>query len=210
MKRRFLFDSGAPAPAAGGETLTLEKGARGPILDKAGAPLSDVHIGAGWDISAGNKADYDLDVFAICLGEGGKIPAGNVLSHCAYFGNKTLPGIQCGADNLTGQGDGDDENIHINFANVPAEVHEVIVGINIYRAASKNQNFGQVNNAFVRYAPKSDANATVKKYDLTEDYSSNTGVLAFRFYRKDSEWKYQALGEGTNGEIDAIAKKYQS
>lgn len=190
------------------ETLNLVKGERGLVLDKDGATLSNIHIGAGWDVSAPNASSYDLDVFAICLGVGGKIvgPASN--ANCAYFGNKKLPGITCGADNLTGQGDGDDENIHIELDKIPVDVHEVIIGINIYQASSKNQNMGSVNNAFVRYAPKESPDATVKKYDLTEDYSAFTGIVAFRFYRHEAGWKYQAVGEGANGSILDMANKY--
>lgn len=189
-------------------TLSLVKGERGLVLDKEGQQLNDIHIGAGWDVNAPNAASYDLDLFAICLGVGGKLVGGPSNSNCAYFGNKTLPGIQCGADNLTGAGDGDDENIHIQLDRIAADVHEVIVGINIYQAAQKHQHMGSVNNAFVRYAPKSDADATVKKYDLTEDYSAFTGIYAFRFYRHESGWKYQALGEGANGSIIEMAAKF--
>lgn len=190
--------------------MNLVKGERGLVLDKEGAQLNNVHIGAGWDVNAANAASYDLDVFAICLGAGGKLQGPPSNANVAYFNNKSLPGIQCGADNLTGQGDGDDENIHIELDKIPADVHEVIVGINIYQAREKNQNMGAVNNAFVRYAPKDNADATVKKFDLTEDYSAFTGIVAFRFYRHESGWKYQAVGEGCNGSIMEMAAKYSA
>lgn len=192
--------------------LSLVKGERGLVLDKVGAPLNDIHIGAGWDVNAPNASTYDLDLFAICVGANGKMVDGGsdagILKHCAYFNNKNLPGIQCGADNLTGAGDGDDENIHIQLDKIPADVFEVVIGINIYQGKEKGQHMGSVNNAFVRYAPKSDADASVKKYDLTEDYSAFTGIYAFKFYRHETGWKYQAMGEGTNGSIVEMARKF--
>ena len=188
------------------------KGERGFVLDKDGQSLNDIHIGAGWDVNAANADSYDLDLFAICLGANNKLVDGStdsaILQHCAYFNNKQLAGIQCGADNLTGQGDGDDENIHIQLDKVPANVEQVIIGINIYQGKEKHQHMGSVNNAFVRYAPKANSDATVKNYDLTEDYSAFTGIYAFKFYRHEGSWKYQAMGEGTNGSILEMAKKF--
>lgn len=189
-------------------TLNLQKNERGLVLDKDGGALSKLHLGAGWDVNASNASSYDLDLFAICLGEGQKLVGPPSSANIAYFGNKTLPGIQCGADNLTGQGDGDDENIQIDLSAIPAAVQAVIIGINIYQAAAKGQTMGAVNNAFVRYAPQSDRAATVKKYDLTEDYSTFTGIIAFKFYRHEDGWKYQAIGQGVNGDINQIASTF--
>lgn len=188
--------------------LNLQKNERGLVLDKDGGQLKKIHMGAGWDVNAPNAKTYDLDLFAICLGEGSKLVGGPSHNNIAYFGNKTLPGIQCGADNLTGQGDGDDENIQIDLDAVPANVHAIVIGINIYQAAAKNQNMGAVNNAFVRYAPQDNRPATVKKYDLTEDYSTFTGIVAFKFYRHEDGWKFQAVGQGVNGDINQIASTF--
>lgn len=204
MNRKF-YDATA---VAGGGTISLEKGARGPVVDKNGEALTKVYIGGGWDMKSGQaKADFDLDLFAMCLGEGGKAFPWSA-NRVAFFNNKKIAGIECGPDNLTGAGAGDDESCNIDFSAVPADVHEIIVGINIYRAAQKNQNFGQVNNAFVRYAGMTNTAETIKKFDLTEDYSGKTCLLAFRFYRKDGEWRYQALGDATTGEINEVHAKY--
>ena len=193
-------------------TLSLVKGERGFVLDKDGQALNDIHIGAGWDVNAPNAATYDLDLFAICVGANNKMvdasSDSSILAHCVYFNNKQMAGIQCGADNLTGAGEGDDENIHIQLDKIPSDVEQVVIGINIYDAKSKGQHMGSVNNAFVRYAPKSNADASVKKYDLTEDYSAFTGIYAFKFYRHEGSWKYQAMGEGTNGSILEMAKRF--
>lgn len=205
INKRFIYS--ADAVTAGG-AITLEKGNRGLVLDKEGNSLTKVYVGAGWDMKTTARGDYDLDLFAICLDTNGKAFP-NVNGRVAYFGNKTISGVSVGPDNLTGRGDGDDESCNIDFASIPAEVGEVIIGINIYRAIEKGQNFGQVNNAFVRYASLSNQRESIKKFDLTEDYSGNTGVLAFRFYRHTDGWKYQALGEGVKGDIQQIYDLYK-
>lgn len=188
------------------EHLSLVKGEKVHLQDKDGNKLTQAYFGAGWDISG--KADsYDLDIYAICLGTEGKL-ASTMAHSVLYFGNKALPGMAHGGDNLTGAGDGDDENIVIDLAALPANVDSVLIGINIYEAEHKHQNFGQVHNAFIRFADKANIDTTIKKFDLSEDYSAFNNIKMGRVYRKDGEWKFEAIGEGTNGSIDAIAHTY--
>lgn len=189
--------------------LNMQKGERTALVDKDGGALTKVHIGAGWDVNT-NGASYDLDIFALLLDGNNKLLPGDMHGAVVYFGNKTLPGVKHGGDNLTGAGDGDDEVISIDLSAVNENVNAILIGINIYRAASKgNQNFGRVNNAFIRFADGNTPAVTVKKYDLSEDYSAFNAVIMGKVYRHESGWKFQAVGEGANGEIDAIAQGYR-
>jgi tellurium resistance protein TerD len=143
-----------------------------------------------------------LDAFAFSL-NGGKLVDGK--KSILFFGNKKCTGMEQGGDNLTGVGDGDDETIKVDLSQLPGD--ELLVGVNIYQAESKRQNFGQVNNAFVRLYD-AETNTELMKYDLTEDYSKFTAVVVGKLYKKDGEWKFQALGEGKNGDINALAAPY--
>lgn len=187
------------------ETLNLQKGER-VDLTKTNPGLKLANVGLGWDINAGNSGTFDLDAFAFSL-KASKLK-GSLAESVCYFGNKTLVGVQHGGDNLTGAGDGDDETIKIDLAAVPADVDEILIGVNIYQAASKRQNFGMVNNAFIRVYD-ADTKAELVKFDLTEDYSAFTGVIAGSLYRKDGEFKFKAVGSGINGDIDAIATPFK-
>lgn len=212
MFKRQLFQRTADTAVAGGSTQIMSKGERTQIVDKSGNIMNKIHVGAGWDIASGHNADsYDLDLFAICLDSNNKLADPSNLNHSvAYYANKNLPGIQCGADNLTGAGDGDDENIQLALDAIPANVNAILICMNIYSAASKhNQTFGQVENAFVRYADPADITHDIKKFNLTEDFSTNNAIIAAKIYRADGLWKIQALGQGTNGTIQQIADSYK-
>lgn len=209
MFKRIQFQRNADAATTGaGTTTLLSKGERVQLLDKTGGIMNLIHVGAGWDVHAGVSAD--LDLFAICLGKDGKLLSKTDLhKDVAYFGNKTLPGIQCGADNLTGDGEGDDENIQLTLDQVPADVDAILIGMNIYHGAEQHQTFGQVDNAFVRYADPKDITHDIKRFNLTEDYSTNTAILAAKVYRNEGGWKIQALGEGKNGSIQQLAEMFK-
>lgn len=187
------------------ETLNLEKGQK-IDLTKSNPGLKHVNVGLGWDMKEGE--DADLDSFALFL-TGGKLVDNK---HVVFFGNLHPAGlgVQHMGDNLTGAGEGDDETIKLDLAGIPADVDQIILGVNIYKADERHhQNFGLVENAFVRLYD-ADTNTELGKYDLSEDYSANTGVVVGKMYRKDGEWKFQAIGEGKNGSIDAIASPYRS
>lgn len=187
--------------------LNLVKGER-IDLTKTNPSLKVAGIGLGWD--AGNN--FDLDVFVMAL-ESGKLKNP---THLLYFNSPKVggkPTILAGAlihsgDNLTGVGDGDDETVLMDISKLPAEVTEVLVCVNIYQADSRRQNFGQVQNAFIR-AYDNDSKQELFKYDLSEDYSAFTAMIMGKFYKKDGEWKFQAIGEGKNGSISEIAGAYQ-
>lgn len=215
MRRQFIRNADA-ATQAGGTTTLLSKGERVSIQGKDGNPLTNVHVGAGWDLNrVPTGQTYDLDLFAFVLGANKKLlHSDNLHATVAYYGNKTLfaGAIQCGADNLTGQGDGDDENIQLNLGALPADVHEVVIGMNIYNSESKgHQHFGNVDNAFVRICDKAAIGdgQEMKKFNLTEDFSAFNGILCGAFYRHENGWKFRAIGEGCNGNIQQIAEQFK-
>lgn len=183
------------------ETLNLVKGQR-VDLTKTNPGLKAIALGLGWDVRNGAGDAFDLDAFAVALKDG-------KLDDVVYFNHKTAysGAINHSGDNLTGEGAGDDETIVMLLDKIPAGVTEVMVCVNIYQAASRRQNFGQVQNAFIRVYDK-DTNTELAKYDLSEDYSAFNGMVMGKIYLKDSEWKFQAVGEGVNGSIVEIADKW--
>jgi tellurium resistance protein TerD len=188
------------------EKLNLEKGSR-VDLTKTNPGLKKVHAGLGWDVKSSGGADFDLDAFAIVLGASGKLLDGN--KSVVFFGNKTTTGIKHGGDNLTGVGDGDDETVEIDLEALnTAGADQIILGANIYKAAERNQNFGQVNRAFCRLYDPTNSNELMK-YDLTENMSTATGIVLGRLYKVDGEWKFQAVGEGKAGDINVFADPYR-
>lgn len=194
------------------ETLNLQKGQR-VDLTKSNPGLKVAAIGLGWD-PRDNGHPFDLDAFALAL-ESGKLK-GNLPDNILFFNSPKVdgkPSLLSGAlvhsgDNLTGAGAGDDETILVDFAKLPAAITEIVVCVNIYQAASRgNQNFGMVDNAFIRVYDN-DTKAEILKYDLTEDFSVANGMVMGKLYLKDGEWRFQAVGEPKNGDINQIAQTF--
>jgi len=183
------------------DPLNLEKGEKVNIT-KENPGLTQVAIGCGWDVKADGPA-VDLDSTIILLKEDKSIYEGN--KGIIYFGHLKEFGVTHQGDNLTGAGDGDDEVINVDLAAIPTGVHRIVVIVNIYQAASRNQHFGQVRNAFVRVFNPSNA-AELAKFDLSEDYSGKTGMVMGQLYRHNGEWKFEAMGNGANGDINQIAE----
>ncbi len=188
------------------ETLNLTKGEK-VELTKTTPGLNKLIIGGGWDVNkAASGKSFDLDLSAYLIGTDGKLNGnGNVV----YFGAKkhSSGAVELDKDNLTGEGEGDDEKIFVDLSKIPVDRSEVDFVINIYQAGEKKQNFGMVQNAFIRVVNAAD-NTQLVKYDLSEDYSVHTGVLAGKIYRHDGGWKFQAIGEGVKGSINDIAAKF--
>lgn len=207
-KPRFQYDAQAATSGGATSTIVLKKDERVAIVDKDNNPLTNLYVGGGWKAGEG----FDLDLIAICLNADGKLVSNDLHTAVGYYGNKTLPGIQLSADNRTGEGEGDDEFIKLDLNAIPANVAAVICGINIYNPQGKT--FGGVNNAFMRYCdaatvdPRTQA-GTIKRYDLTEDYSTHNCIIACRIYRHESGWKIQAIGEGRNASIQQLADSYK-
>lgn len=188
------------------ESLVLSKGEKLDIT-KGNAGLTSVKLGLGWDVNAGNDSQYDLDASAILLNAAGKVVGPSIAASVVYFGNLKIGGVIHAGDNLTGAGDGDDEVIEVKIADVAAEVEKIVFVVNIYQAEARSQRFGKVKNAFIR-AFDGVSGAEFGRYDLSEDYSAATGVLMGQLYRHNGEWKFETLGEGITGDLNAIVQKY--
>lgn len=183
-------------------TVNLTKGER-VDLTKTNPGLKIAHVGLGWDVAANGSAAFDLDAFALVLKGGKLLDAKSVI----YFNAKVGHGLEHMGDNLTGVGDGDDETIKIDLSQLPADADEVLIAVNIYEADKRNQNFGMVNNAFIRIYDGA-TSQEIMKYDLTEDQSKFNAMVMGKLYKKDNEWKFNAMGEGKNGTIADIANAY--
>ncbi len=183
-------------------------------LTKGNTGLNNVTVGGGWDINAGNAADFDLDLLAFYLKKDAdttKYPHGRITggtSGLVYFNNKKIAGLELDKDNRDGAGAGDDERIFIDLSQIPADVDAVMIGVNMYQAKEHGQNFGMVQNAFMRIYDTAAPQKEHIRYDLSEDYSANTAVLFGKLYRYEGEWKFQALGIGTNGTIQEIIDQF--
>jgi tellurium resistance protein TerD len=193
------------------ELLTLEKGQK-VDLTKGNPGLTEIAVGMGWDVNKGRGGDVDLDAFAVCLDENSKAIAGATL----YYGSpKNAAGkphilneaLVHSGDNLTGQGDGDDETISITFSTVPANVKKVVFAANIYEAANRSQNFGMVRNAYIRVYNKATGEELLR-YDLTEDASTATGLVLGEVYNHNGEWKFGAVSNPFNGTINDMLAMY--
>lgn len=186
------------------EVTILPKG--GSVDIKAKAPnLTKLLVGTGWDVNeVEGGASYDLDLTAALLGSDGKVVENGVVyyQNLAYKADGTVV-VKHTGDNLTGAGEGDDESIEVELDKVPATIDRIAFLVNIYEAASKNQNFGAVNSSFVRIV---DANTKeeIARHDLKSEYASNSGVLVGELLRESGAWHFKATAEGVNGSIDQI------
>jgi len=194
--------------------INLQKGQR-ISLSKESPGLKKILCGLGWDVAKGsgggifgmlaNTQNYDLDASAICLDVNGKI---NDIANVVYFSNLSHPSkaITHLGDNLTGEGDGDDEQIIIDLTLVPPDIAKLVFTVNIYECTKREQDFGQVQNAFVRLVNISN-NQEIARYNLSgSEYKGNTGMIMAEIYRHGNEWKMAAIGKGVkvNGLGDLV------
>ncbi|SFL09308.1 tellurium resistance protein TerD [Paenibacillus sp. 1_12] len=187
-------------------TISLSKGQR-IDLTKTNPGLTKVIVGLGWDTNKYNGgSDFDLDASAFMLYQDGK--AKGVDDFVFYNNPKTPNGsVVHTGDNRTGEGEGDDEQIIMDFSLVPAAVERVGITVTIHDAQARAQNFGQVSNAFVRIVDEANGRE-VLRYDLGEDFSVETAVVICELYRQGSDWKFQAIGSGFSGGLAALCKNY--
>ena len=190
--------------------VSLSKGQR-VSLEKVAPGLTNVFVGLGWDVKVVDSGtDFDLDASVFLVGTNEKLLSDQ---HFIFYNNSTSPdaakSVEHAGDNLTGAGDGDDEVIKINLPAVPAEVDKIIITVTIHEAQARGQNFGQVNNAFVRVV-NAQTEAEVVRYDLVEDYSTETALIMAELYRKDGEWRLNAVGSGYQGGLKALLDRYQA
>jgi tellurium resistance protein TerD len=183
-------------------SVTLSKGGN-VSLSKEAPGLSAVTVGLGWDVRTTSGADYDLDASALLCGTNGKVLSDE---NFVFFNNLRSPDgsvVHLG-DNLTGGGDGDDEQINVDLTAVPATVEKIVFPVSIYEGESRSQNFGQVRNAFIRVIDQS-GGAELARYDLTEDASTETAMIFGELYRNGPDWKFRAVGQGYANGLKGIA-----
>ncbi|MBM7459580.1 TerD family protein [Rhodococcus coprophilus] len=175
-------------------------------LSKEAPNLTAVTIGLGWDVRATTGADFDLDATALMTGTNGKVLSDQ---HFVFYNNLRSPdgSVEHTGDNLTGEGDGDDESINVDLVAVPAEVQSVVFPVSIHDADARGQSFGQVRNAFIRVVDRSN-DRELARYDLSEDASSETAMVFGELYRRGAEWKFRAIGQGYASGLAGIARDY--
>ena len=186
-------------------TATLAKGGN-VSLSKEAPGLTSISIGLGWDARTTTGTDFDLDASAILVDTAGKVLSDK---HFIFFNNKTSPdgSVEHAGDNLTGQGDGDDETIKVNLLAVPAEVDRIVFPVSVYDGEARSQGFGQVRNAFIRVINNA-GGAEITRYDLSEDASTETAMLFGELYRNGVEWKFRAVGLGYSTGLSGIASDF--
>jgi tellurium resistance protein TerD len=185
--------------------VSLSKGGN-VSLSKEAPGLKNIIIGLGWDVRATDGAAFDLDASLFMLGENGKVRSD---SDFIFYNNKTSAdgSVQHQGDNLTGAGDGDDEQVQVNLDGVPADVARLTLGVTIHEAETRGQNFGMVSSAFIRVV-NGDGGTEIARYDLSEDASTETAMLFGEVYRHSGEWKFRALGQGFAGGLGPMAASY--
>jgi len=186
--------------------VSLQKGQK-VDLTKSNPGLTKILIGLGWDTNKyDGSADFDLDAAAFLLGESGKV---NTDADFIFYNNlKDASGsvVHLG-DNLTGEGDGDDEQLKIELSKVPQNISKISFTVTINDAETRKQNFGQVSNAFIRVC-NGETGAELIRYDLGEDFSVETAVVVAELYRNGTEWKFNAIGSGFHGGLEALCKNF--
>ena len=175
-------------------------------LTKEAPGLTDVIVGLGWDVRTTTGTEFDLDASAIVLNAEGKAVSDK---HFIFFNNLTTPDgtVEHTGDNLTGEGEGDDEQVKVNLAGLPADVDKVVFPVSIYDADTRSQSFGQVRNAFIRVVNQA-GGAEIARYDLTEDASTETAMVFGELYRAGADWKFRAVGQGYASGLAGIARDF--
>lgn len=185
--------------------LTLQKGAN-VNLSKEAPNLVNALVGLGWDARATDGKDFDLDASLFMVKEDGKVPSD---AFFIFYNQKTSPegSVEHTGDNLSGAGEGDDESILVNLAKVPPNVQRLVIVVTIHDAEARRQNFGQISNAFVRVVNR-DTHQEVVRFDLSEDYSTETAMIFGEIYRHSGDWKFKAVGQGYAGGLRALALQH--
>ncbi|MFI9275130.1 TerD family protein [Kitasatospora sp. NPDC052896] len=185
--------------------VSLSKGGN-VSLTKEAPGLTAVVVGLGWDARTTTGAEFDLDASALLCTEAGKVAKD---ADFVFFNNLRSPdgSVEHTGDNLTGEGEGDDETIKVNLAAVPAGVAKIVFPVSIYDAETRLQNFGQVRNAYIRVVNQA-GGQEIARYDLTEDASTETAMVFGELYRNAGEWKFRAIGQGYASGLRGIAQDF--
>ena len=186
--------------------ISLKKGQK-VSLTKGNPGLSKVVVGLGWDVNQFDTGgDFDLDAAAFLLGDSGRVTKSEDF---VFYGNLSHPSgsVNHMGDNLTGEGEGDDEQIKVELSKVPENVTKIAFTATIYEPEQRRQNFGQVNNAFIRIYNELTGEELLM-YDLGEDFSIETAVVFGELYKNNGEWKFNAIGSGYQGGLAALCGNY--
>ena len=186
--------------------ISLKKGQK-VSLTKGNPGLSKVVVGLGWDVNQFDTGgDFDLDAAAFLLGDSGRVTKSEDF---VFYGNLSHPSgsVNHMGDNLTGEGEGDDEQIKVELLKVPENVTKIAFTATIYEPEQRRQNFGQVSNSFIRIVDMS-TDTELIRYDLGEDFSIETAVVVGELYRHNGEWKFNAIGSGFQGGLAALCGHY--
>ncbi len=186
-------------------SISLAKG--GNIsLSKEAPGLTKIMVGLGWDVRQTDGAAFDLDASAFLLREGDKVRAD---SDFIFYNQltSTCQSVRHTGDNLTGEGDGDDESIEVDLTKVPADIQKIAIAVTIHEGEGRRQNFGMVSNAFVRVVDQA-TGREITRYDLNEDASVETAMTFGEVYRHNSDWKFRAVGQGFKGGLGPLARNF--
>ena len=186
--------------------ISLSKGQK-VDLTKGNPGLKKIMVGLGWDVNAFDTGDdFDLDAAAFMLGADGRCSSDKEF---IFYGNKqhASGSVTHQGDNLTGAGEGDDEQIMVDLTKVPENIERIAFTVTIYDAETRRQNFGQVSNAFIRLVDESTGQEMIR-YDLGEDFSIETAVVVGELYKNNGEWKFNAIGSGYQGGLTALCEHY--
>jgi tellurium resistance protein TerD len=185
--------------------LTLSKG-QNLSLTKTEPGLTNVLIGLGWDERQTDGNEFDLDASAFMLSTSGKVSGD---ADFIFYGQmkSACSSVEHTGDNRTGEGDGDDEALKVDLSKIPDAVQTVAITVTIHDFEARRQSFGQVSNAFIRVVNDKTGKEVVR-YDLTEDYSTETAMVFGELYRNNGEWKFRAVGQGYSGGLAAMCAQY--
>lgn len=186
-------------------SVSLSKGGN-VSLSKEAPGIKAAIIGLGWDARSTDGQDFDLDGVAFVLGATGKVRTD---ADFIFYNNKTGANgaVQHQGDNRTGAGAGDDEQVLINLAGMPADVNSLVLAVTIHEGETRRQNFGQVRNAYVRVL-NAEGGTEIARYDLSEDASVETAMIFGEIYRHGADWKFRAVGQGFAGGLGPLARNY--
>ncbi|MDU6822113.1 TerD family protein [Intestinibacter bartlettii] len=186
--------------------ITLSKGQK-VSLTKGNPGLKHIVVGLGWDTNKYDGGfDFDLDSAAFLLDENGKV---NADTDFIFYNNlkHSSGAVEHLGDNLTGEGNGDDEQVKVDLSLVPQNISKIAFTVTIHEALERRQNFGQVSNSYVRVIDE-DTNQELLNYELGEDFSIETAIVVCEIYRHNGEWKFNALGSGFEGGLEALCKNF--
>ena len=186
--------------------ISLSKGEK-ISLTKEAPGLNNILVGLGWDTNRYDGGfDFDLDASVFLLGENKKVTSDSDL---IFFNNKkhSSGSVEHMGDNRTGEGDGDDEVVKIDLSKIPSNIHRIAFTVTIYDALTRKQNFGQVENSYIRII-NPDSNEEVVRYDLGEDFSVENAVVVGELYRHNNEWKFNAIGSGFENNLEGLCANF--